>query len=100
MRLHAGFLTQRRGEAKVERNLFVQLGIYLAGQQSAKTGRAGSPLPAANMVNRPFIWQSTDGAHGVTRPAWDLFFISFHRNQANIVGCWKNWIQPEKYLNK
>ncbi|MFZ0826558.1 MAG: hypothetical protein WAO02_03965 [Verrucomicrobiia bacterium] len=31
-------------------------------------GRAGSPLPAANVVNHPRASRSPNGAHGVTRP--------------------------------
>ena len=31
-------------------------------------GRAGSPLPAARIMNGPVGWRSYDGAHGVTPP--------------------------------
>src|ERR1022692_1788055 len=34
----------------------------------SQIGRAGSPLPAANVVNQAFFRHSSDGAHGVTRP--------------------------------
>jgi hypothetical protein len=33
-------------------------------------GRAGSPLPAANMVSHSHFKPPADGAHGVTRPTF------------------------------
>ena len=45
----------------------IRCGIALAGANKANwpTGRAGSPLPADSP-------SATDGAHGVTRPTWDV----------------------------
>ena len=44
------------------------IGDYQDDKQLNQTGGAGSPLPAANMVNPLFFTPLTDGAHGVTRP--------------------------------
>jgi len=44
------------------------MGMIPRTHKVVKAGRAGSPLPAANVVGLPHVSSPSPGAHGVTRP--------------------------------